>query len=158
MMHHYPHIYLRRPVSRIFWFVIGAGVATWWHHSLAMRDHHAQYWPCVLGNHSRAAVQDQPASDERRGYPEREGRWVRNPSSSSDGTVGWNQQEWDENKERLRNLQKRVGEAMVDMSESTLDSIVHGAEALKSKLTERRSMQGSGTPSDAPEQKKDPSA
>ena len=111
-MHHYPHIFLRRPASRILWFVIGAGVATWWHNSRAMRDHHAQYWPCIFGSHPRA-VQDQPVPGERRqGHSEREGRWVWKPNYPSDGTVGWNQQEWDENKERLKNLQRRAGEAV----------------------------------------------
>ncbi|KAL4063103.1 hypothetical protein J3A83DRAFT_4297386 [Scleroderma citrinum] len=156
-MHHYPYMYLRRPASRILWFAIGAGVATWWHHSRAMRDYHAQYWPCFVGHRTRAAVQDHPIPSEPRGYVERDGRW----KPSSDGTVGWNQQEWDENKERLRSLQKRVGEAMVDTSESALDSIVATAEVLKAKLAERRARHRSGNPTDLPPdtrgEKKDPS-
>ncbi|KAG6336048.1 hypothetical protein ID866_3047 [Astraeus odoratus] len=127
-MHHYPHIYLRRPVSRLLWFVIGAGVATWWHHSRAMHEYRAQYWPCLAHQQRRAALPDQaPTTDPIRG----EGRWVWKANPSSDGTMGWNQQEWEENKERLKNMQKRVGEAMADMSESTLDSIVSAAEVLK---------------------------
>lgn len=71
--------------------------------------------------------------------------------------MGWNQQEWEENKERLRNIQKRVSEAMVDMSESTLESIVSTAEALKARLAENRARREGAFPPETTEQKKDPS-
>jgi hypothetical protein len=50
---------------------------------------------------------------------------------NEDGTVGWNQREWEEDKERLKEIQKRAEDAMLDMSESTLESIVSTVEALK---------------------------
>ncbi|KAI6044327.1 hypothetical protein EDC04DRAFT_427700 [Pisolithus marmoratus] len=159
MYPHHPHVYLHRPASRILWFLIGAGVATWWHHSRTMRDHHSQYWPCVMQQHRRGALQDQPTGtgSEPNPYQERDTRWGWRPSPSPSGvTAGWNQQEWEENKERLRNIQKRVSEAMVDTSESTLESIVSTAEALKARLAERRARREGAHSSETTEQKKNP--
>ncbi|KAF8449037.1 hypothetical protein L210DRAFT_3523755 [Boletus edulis BED1] len=118
-MHPYQHVFLHRGPSRIFWFFIGAGVATWWHHSSIMRDHRAQYFPCVM--HRREAAP-----------------WK--PSWGPDRTpAGWHQQrDWEQDKERLRHIQKRAGETVIDLSESTLDSIVTSAESLKAKLAELR--------------------
>ncbi|KAI5987056.1 hypothetical protein EDD15DRAFT_2520782 [Pisolithus albus] len=154
------HPYFLRPPSRILWFLIGAGAATWWHHSPAMRDHHSPYWPSLMQQQRRAALQDQPPStgvgSEPGPYQERDARWRPHGPPSSGAMAGWNQQEWEENKERLRNMQKRVGEAMVDMSESTLDSIVSTAETLKARLAERRARREGVLTPEITEQKKDP--
>ncbi|KAG6381614.1 hypothetical protein JVT61DRAFT_212 [Boletus reticuloceps] len=147
-MHPYQHVFLHRGPSRIFWFFIGAGVATWWHHSSIMRDHRAQYFPCVM--HRR--VQDSPSDPP----PQEAAPWK--PSWGPDRTpAGWHQQrDWEQDKERLRHIQKRAGETVrnppsippvahiksspqvIDLSESTLDSIVTSAESLKAKLAELR--------------------
>jgi hypothetical protein len=88
-------------------------------------------------------VQDSP-SEEAQAAP-----W------KSDRTpTGWQQQrDWEQDRERLRHLQKRAGETVrsplstplplptqpstqvADLSESTLDSIVAGAESLKAVRT-----------------------
>ncbi|KAI6117195.1 hypothetical protein EDD17DRAFT_1584506 [Pisolithus thermaeus] len=158
-MYHHPHVYLHRPASRILWFLIGAGVATWWNHSPAMRDYHSPYWSCLMWQHRRAALQDQPhGTGSELGPYERDTRWGWKPSPPPSGAMtGWNQQEWEENKERLGNMQKRVSEAMVDMSESTLGSIVSTAEALEAKLTEHRARQEGILSPEIAEQTKDPS-
>lgn len=57
---------------------------------------------------------------------------------SRDGSLGWNQQEWEADKERLKEIQKRTEDAMLDMSESTLESIVSTVESLKSKLNQHK--------------------
>ncbi|KAF8141624.1 hypothetical protein EV363DRAFT_1308604 [Boletus edulis] len=126
-MHPYQHVFLHRGPSRIFWFFIGAGVATWWHHSSIMRDHRAQYFPCVM---HRRIPSDPP--------PQEAAPWK--PSWGPDRTpAGWHQQrDWEQDKERLRHIQKRAGETVIDLSESTLDSIVTSAESLKAKLAELR--------------------
>ncbi|KAF8552407.1 hypothetical protein OG21DRAFT_125829 [Imleria badia] len=102
-MHPYQHIFLHRGPSRIFWFFLGAGVATWWHHSSMMRDHRAQYFPCVM-HHRR--VQDAPSD-----APSQEAPW-----KSSWGPVrtasGWPQRDWEQDRERLKHLQKRAGETV----------------------------------------------
>jgi len=68
-------------------------------------------------------------------------RWAwANASQSSDGTFGWNQKEWEEDKERLRELQRRAQDTMVEMSESTLDSILSTVESMKGKLAEHRAL------------------
>lgn len=98
-----------------------------------MRDHRAQYFPCVM--HPRR-VQDSPSEEA--------------PWKSDRTPTGFQQQrDWEQDRERLRRLQKRAGETVrsplstplslhaqlstqvVDLSESTLDSIVAGAESLK---------------------------
>ncbi|KAI6110994.1 hypothetical protein EDD16DRAFT_1596658 [Pisolithus croceorrhizus] len=159
-MYHHPQVYLRRPASRFLWFFIGAGVATWWHHSRATRDHHSPYWPCLMQQHRRSALQDQPHStgSEPSPHQERDARWEWRPIPPPSGTMsGWNQQEWEENRGRLRNMQKRVSEAMVDMSESTLESIVSTAEALKARLAQNRARREGALLPEIPEQKKDSS-
>ncbi|KAH7890758.1 hypothetical protein F5I97DRAFT_1923248 [Phlebopus sp. FC_14] len=137
----YP-IYSHRRPSRILWFLVGAGVATFWHNSRAMREHRAQYFPCVMRQRrvDGPSAVDSPRPSDPAGL--QDGRWVwkanRGPEHETDGTLGWNQREWEEDKERLRNLQKRAGEAVADFSESTLDSVVAAAESLKAKLAEHR--------------------
>ncbi|KAI6120747.1 hypothetical protein EDD16DRAFT_1703314 [Pisolithus croceorrhizus] len=134
--YHHPHVYLRRPASRILWFLTGADVAVWWNHSPATRDYHSLYWSCLTRQDRRAALQDQPHGTGSESEPyERDTRWGWKPILPSSGViVGWNEQEWEENKERLRDTQKRVSEAMVAKSESMLESTVSTAEALKAYL------------------------
>ncbi|KAF8845142.1 hypothetical protein BDN67DRAFT_977654 [Paxillus ammoniavirescens] len=143
-MHPFHHAFHFHRPSRVFWFIIGAGAATWWHHSSAMREHRAQYFPCLM-QQRRVEGQDRERSGNTSGPydatgPQDGGRSVWNSSwgPTHDGTVGWNQREWETDKERLRNLQKRAGEAAVDLSDSTLDSIVSAAESLKAKLAAHR--------------------
>jgi len=118
-MHPYRHIFLHRAPSRIFWFLIGAGAATWWHHSSALRDHRAQYFPCIMN-------------------PPRSTSDVPPRQAPSGSTWDNHQRDWEQDRERLKQLQKRAGETVADLSESTLDSIVAGAESLKAKLAELR--------------------
>lgn len=141
----YPYYHLRHP-SRIVWFILGAGAATFWHCSRQMREHRAQYFPCVMqarhieggGEHpgptSPIYKPDAPAPQEH--------RWNfihrTQPDRNGDGTAGWNQREWEEDKERLKEIQKRAEDAMLDMSESTLESIVSTVEALKTKLAQHK--------------------
>lgn len=143
-MYTYYHRYHFRGPSRIVWFILGAGVATFWHRSRQMREYRAQYFPCVMqarriegnGEHPTSPVYkpDAPANQEHgwnfmhRTQPDRNG----------DETVGWNQREWEEDKERLKEIQKRAEDAMLDMSESTLESIVSTVEALKTKLAQHK--------------------
>lgn len=101
---HPHHIFLHRGPSRIFWFFIGAGVATWWHHSSIMRDHRAQYYPCVMRRRVQDAPSDTPSQDAAQP----------NSSWGPDRTpTGWYQQrDWEQDRERLKQLQKRAGETV----------------------------------------------
>ncbi|KAH7914848.1 hypothetical protein BJ138DRAFT_1143092 [Hygrophoropsis aurantiaca] len=137
--------------SRIFWFIIGAGAATFWHRSREIREHRGQFG-CVMqnrrlnapGEFSAPASASTPPANVSTPYQDpapvpQPGGWDWTaPQRSSDGTVGWNQQDWDENKERMKQLQKRAEDVMADMSESTLDSIVSTVETLKGKIAEHR--------------------
>ncbi|KAI9464199.1 hypothetical protein HD554DRAFT_2122544 [Boletus coccyginus] len=113
-MHPYHHIFLHRGPSRVFWFLIGAGVATWWHH----RDHRTHYLPCLTHHRPVDA-------------PNQEAPLSKSPWAPDRTPTGYQQRDWEQERERLRHLQKRAGETVVDLSESTLDSIVSGAESLK---------------------------
>ncbi|KAF9221326.1 hypothetical protein BS17DRAFT_819569 [Gyrodon lividus] len=162
-MHPFHHVYHYSRPSRIFWFILGAGVATWWHHSTAMREHRAQYFPCVMQqrrvegqNGERSGISARPSDVTE---PQEGGRWVWKSTwgPDRDRTVGWNQREWEDDKERLKHVQKRAGEAVVDLSESTLDSIVSAAESLKSKLAEHRAQREQSLKQEALDtEKKDP--
>ncbi|KAF9245236.1 hypothetical protein BU15DRAFT_70993 [Melanogaster broomeanus] len=132
-MHPFHHIYHHRGPSRIIWFIVGAGVATWWHHSSAMREHRAQYFPCVM---QQRRVQGQ--------YGERSDfNTAPSPTAGplrGDGTVGWNQREWEESKEQLKHLQKRAGEAVTIPPTGLLYNRTEfsAAELLRARLAEHR--------------------
>ncbi|KAG1746639.1 uncharacterized protein EDB91DRAFT_1245825 [Suillus paluster] len=142
----YPYYHLRRP-SRILWFVLGAGAATFWHCSRQMREHRSQYFPCVMqarrveggGEHPTPPVYSKSDADAPAPH---EHRWNfihrSQPDRNWDGTAGWNQRQWEEDKERLKEIQKRAEDAMLDMSESTLESIVSTVESLKTKLAQHK--------------------
>ncbi|KAH7917608.1 hypothetical protein BV22DRAFT_1200257 [Leucogyrophana mollusca] len=161
-MHPFHHMYYGRAChgpSRIFWFIVGAGAATFWHCSREMRDRRGQYFSCVMQQRridAQAAAANaalmpptiptppdytQKPYEDNAPRPDKWGWRASWGAREGDGTVGWNQQEWEENKERMKNLQKRAEDAMVDMSESTLESIVSTAESLKAKLAEHRAQQ-----------------
>ncbi|KAG2113102.1 uncharacterized protein F5147DRAFT_62170 [Suillus discolor] len=146
-MYPYHHRYYFRGPSRIVWFILGAGTATFWNCSRHMREHRAQYFPCVMqaprvegsGEQSTPPVYSKPDAP---GPVPQEHRWNfiyrSQPNRNVDGTAGWNQREWEEDKERLKEIQKRAEDAMLDMSESTLESIVSTVEALKTKLAQHK--------------------
>lgn len=169
--HH--HHFRRGGPSRLFWFILGAGVATYWHRSYEMHAH-GHYWHCLSHANRRriddAQVQQHPVtaanttasvpsgtvavstSSMPTAFPSpfdsgmqpiapQPPRWAwANASQSSDGTFGWNQKEWEEDKERLRDFQRRAQDTMVEMSESTLDSILSTVESMKKKLAEHRTL------------------
>lgn len=94
-MHPYQHVFLHRGPSRIFWFLFGAGTATWWHYASVVRDHRAQYFPCVTHRrvHDVHTPPQQPPPDQ--------------------SATGWSQQrDSEQDRERLRHLQQRAGETV----------------------------------------------
>jgi hypothetical protein len=138
--YHYRHF---RAPSRIVWFILGAGVATFWNCSRQMREHRAQYFPCVMQSRHIEGSGEHPTPVDKPDVPApQEHRWNFNhrsqPDRNGDGTAGWNQRDWEEDKERLKEIQKRAEDAMLDMSESTLESIVSTVEALKTKLAQHK--------------------
>ncbi|KAG2066264.1 hypothetical protein BDR04DRAFT_1106999 [Suillus decipiens] len=148
MYPYYYHHYRFRGSSRILWFVIGAGAATLWHRSRQMHEYRAQYFPCVMQPRRVLEGSDEHPTPPVYSKPDRdapapqEHRWNfihrSQHDTNRDGTLGWNQREWEEDKERLKEIQKRAEDAMLDMSESTLESIVSTVEALKTKLAQHK--------------------
>ncbi|KAG0709268.1 hypothetical protein DFH29DRAFT_1074986 [Suillus ampliporus] len=166
-MYPYYHGYHFRGPSRIFWFILGAGTATFWHCSRQMREHRAQYFPCVMqarrveGNDEHPTPPVYAKSDSAPAPQERKWNFIHRsqPDRNGDGTAGWNQREWEEDKERLKEIQKRAEDAMLDMSESTLESIVSTVESLKIKLAQaktQREQQRKNYEEELERQKKEP--
>ncbi|KAG2145115.1 hypothetical protein DEU56DRAFT_788845 [Suillus clintonianus] len=145
MYPYYSHQYFRGP-SRILWFMLGAGAATFWNCGRQMRENRAHYFPCVMQARRVEGSGEQPntppVSSKSDAPASQEHRWnfiYRNqPDRNGDGTAGWNQREWEEDKERLKEIQKRTEDAMLDMSESTLESIISTVESLKNKLAQHK--------------------
>ncbi|KAF8909402.1 hypothetical protein CPB84DRAFT_1766051 [Gymnopilus junonius] len=136
-----------RGPSRILWFALGAVTAAWWikrkdsdrHVFGHCRRLPPQYypptdstvppstspvtWPQTFSDIPRAINNIPPAAD---------------PSSAS-------RSEWlsDEERERLANLSRQATDAMVDLTESTLESVLTTAQSLKAKLAEHRAQRQS---------------
>ncbi|KAG2364114.1 hypothetical protein BDR07DRAFT_827876 [Suillus spraguei] len=120
-MHPYYHYHYRfRGSSRILWFVLGAGAATLWHCSRQMREHRAQYFPCVMQPRHVQEGSDEHPTPPVYSKPDREA-----PASQE---------------HRLESTRVGGGQGTPegDMSESTLESIVSTVEALKTKLGQHK--------------------
>ncbi|KAF9453618.1 hypothetical protein P691DRAFT_719478 [Macrolepiota fuliginosa MF-IS2] len=145
-----PYPYYWRGPSRIVWFLIGAGTATWW---IKHRDvHHFSQW----GHCRRLAIENATANanmsttaQPANGSPESSfsfkdiPRTINNiPPAAASWNWGWGErkeaQKYQEEQDNLAELRRQATDAMTEMTEATLDSILAGAEALKVKLAESR--------------------
>ncbi|KAF8817563.1 hypothetical protein BYT27DRAFT_7216642 [Phlegmacium glaucopus] len=141
--------YYRGP-SRIVWFLIGAVTASWW---LKRKDADSR----IFGHCMRLQYQTPPPignpSFAPDGAPSNIGPFT--PSVPDFRSVtfrdiprafnhippahwGEQQQSWQQEKEHLANISRKVTDAMADLTEATLESVLSAAEALKAKLAEHR--------------------
>ncbi|KAF5362440.1 hypothetical protein D9756_002417 [Leucocoprinus leucothites] len=147
MYPHYPH-YWRRGPSRLLWFIVGAGAATWWHKHHEMHKHEWTWGHC-----RRAAIQNPPPNTP----PSTDGSDANTSDSSFSlknlprsinniPPAGWSWAErqeaekYKEQQDHLADLRKQATDAMSDMTEATLESILSGAEALRAKLIASREL------------------
>ncbi|KAK1228854.1 hypothetical protein PQX77_008096 [Marasmius sp. AFHP31] len=101
---------------RLFWFVVGAGAATWW------SKHHQQRWHRDGGSgfYSR--------------HIEASGTAGANPSlNATSGT-----QQWDADRARLQEVGRQVGDTVTDLSEASLDMLLTTVQSMKEKLAQHR--------------------
>ncbi|KXN84263.1 hypothetical protein AN958_12836 [Leucoagaricus sp. SymC.cos] len=148
----YPHCY--RGPSRLLWFFIGAGAATWWHKH---REMHNSSW--TWGHCRRAAIHNNPNNVPIATAPVAEGSAANQSANTPDSSFsfkdipktinnippagwGWGERKeterYQEEQDRLAELRRQTTEVMSDMTEATLESILSGAEALKAKLVATR--------------------
>ncbi|ESK83494.1 hypothetical protein Moror_4879 [Moniliophthora roreri MCA 2997] len=104
---------------RLLWFFIGAGAATWWHH------HHHQN-STFSGCH-------------RRGIDYGVGARTHNDTQGSAGDAQTHQQqEWAEERARIREVSRQVGDTVTEISEATLDTLLASVQVMKDRLAQRR--------------------
>ncbi|KAJ2915448.1 hypothetical protein MD484_g4941, partial [Candolleomyces efflorescens] len=141
--------------SRLLWFLIGAGSASWWMISKD-RDFDRRHWghcrrvdypaPRDPSNNDTAAPggpgpNNDSGSQQCRPHPWQtrehwEWRWhQRNRQENNNGASQW---PWEASDERFDEMTKQASEAMTELTEVTLDTVLTMAQALKVKLAEYR--------------------
>ncbi|KAF8631276.1 hypothetical protein AX15_002602 [Amanita polypyramis BW_CC] len=155
------HWYHHRP-SRLFWFIVGATSATLWikHRDYRFADGRT-YGPCVRQRLLQSATPQQATSvglRESDPMPHNDTSPAPSPALTTSNVLhtvsrainsiplaeSWhlgerNQTErWEEDKEKLISYTLRATDAMVEMSESTLDAVLMAIENLKTKIAEHR--------------------
>jgi len=143
----------RRGPSRLVWFLIGAATATWW---LKRKDTDRR----IFGHCMRPSIQSSPSqSTDSSAPPPTNPGWPQSLSeiprvinnipqvhssptpSSPAPLVEWEkrqEQQWDLEKEHIARISRQATDAMVDLTEATLESVLSTAESLKAKLAEHR--------------------
>ncbi|KAF8963417.1 hypothetical protein BDZ97DRAFT_1758673 [Flammula alnicola] len=114
-----------RGPSRLLWFIVGAATATWW---IKRKDADRR----IFGHCKRPPIQASsgPASDHPGAFS-----GSRSPFSDWEKRQDW---QWEQEKEHLAKISRQATDAMADLTESTLESVLSTAEALKAKLAEHR--------------------
>ncbi|KAK0216806.1 hypothetical protein IW262DRAFT_1463747 [Armillaria fumosa] len=125
-----------------FWFLIGAGTATIWSHnttgtklgsvdgrSTRKEDTNGEDlgrgdMDGMAGSMDRIRILSQPPVMEQQGYTTERQAYSELPPSPD--------------KERIRELSRQAGDAMSELSEATLDTLMSTILAAKNKLADRR--------------------
>ncbi|KAI0793913.1 hypothetical protein C8Q74DRAFT_1346947 [Fomes fomentarius] len=117
-----------RATSRLFWFIVGAGTATWWH---AHKAHQGWYEARHCGR-DRIPQNAYPAP----GAPGPSG-----PMQAQDqqqqpapGTID----KWDREQAPEKDVVQQATDTITELSEATLNNLLVTVESLKAKLAEHR--------------------
>lgn len=125
--------YYRGP-SRILWFLIGGVTASWF---LRRKDTDSR----IFGHCRRLQYQTPPLNSPD-ATPSDPNSWsVRDIPKTINHIPHWGseqQQSWQQEKEHLADISRKVADAMTDLTEATLESVLSAAETLKAKLAEHR--------------------
>lgn len=137
-----PYYNYRGP-SRILWFLIGAVTTNW---LLKPKDSNSR----IFGHCRRLQYQTPPPNSSvpdgasSNGAPSAPNPWsvtVRDIPRTINNIPHWGseqQQSWQQEKEHLADISRRVTDAMTDLTEATLESVLSAAEGLRAKLAEHR--------------------
>ncbi|KAJ7021622.1 hypothetical protein C8F04DRAFT_1140359 [Mycena alexandri] len=105
------------------WFFLGAGVGTWWL-SEKKNGHVAYQCQRRLGPASSQAGTQMINSSEKMQHAD----------------AAPYQRDWEPERTRVRQFSRDAGDTFVELSETTLNSILQATEALKVKITEQRAL------------------
>ncbi|KAJ7281799.1 hypothetical protein C8J57DRAFT_1173799 [Mycena rebaudengoi] len=147
-MHPYPHLRFHSWAGprRLVWFILGATAATMWH---TRKEAHGHTTERYFGHCFRPPVQHRPASDvqpmsgdARQWRPRDIPNTINNIPPAPALPWGYPEmhrdRQWEEEKIKLQAFGKQAEEAMTQLSEATLDSVLTTVETLKQKLVEHR--------------------
>ncbi|KAJ7288076.1 hypothetical protein C8J57DRAFT_1278971 [Mycena rebaudengoi] len=110
-------------MSRLLWFFIGAGVGTWWATNKRMSVN------CEFKRTLPA-----PSIPTSESAP-----FISNNTSDPRHLAQYNQA-WEQERERVQKFSQSAGDAVAELSEATLSTIIQATEALKAKMAEHRAM------------------
>ncbi|KIM44941.1 hypothetical protein M413DRAFT_442916 [Hebeloma cylindrosporum] len=155
-------MYYHRAPSRLLWFFIGAGTATWW---IKRKECEGRsFGPCrrlppssqgFPSTSNAAPAYQYPAPDPAKpSIPadSRDQAPVPTPPPQDAAPAGprmrfpppiweWEKRqdrEWEQDKENFIKMSSQAADVMVDLTESTLESILGTADILRAKLAEHR--------------------
>ncbi|KAF8351179.1 hypothetical protein F5887DRAFT_196146 [Amanita rubescens] len=149
--------HFHRP-SRAFWFLVGAASAALWIKHREYRNiERGGYGPCVRQRAIQSASQQQgalaetsrlnvapPTSPSLTAQTPETLHSVSRAINNLPPADGWSfgerrqMEKWEEDKEKLIDFTVRATDAIADMSESTLDTVLSTIENLKTKIVEHR--------------------
>ncbi|KAF8920585.1 hypothetical protein CPB85DRAFT_494705 [Mucidula mucida] len=120
--YYYRYCRSRRGPSRLLWFFIGAGTAAFWiKHKQAADTHGKFYWKHC----QRPPVRETTTESKLAAWR----RQCEGPHAD---------EEWEMEKEKIAAIGRQAQDAMTDISEATLDSLLNTCASLKHKLIQHR--------------------
>jgi len=149
-MHHF-----HRGPGRFVWFILGGIAATWWFKHKEMRAYERYAGYCVQKPVLPAALpapgpemnETSPSQSQNQNAPPRT-YWGGNTQAQYEAPraspppaampFGWNNQQWEEEKERMWAMGRQAGDTMSELSETTLENVLSTVESLKAKVAEHR--------------------
>ncbi|TFK32781.1 hypothetical protein BDQ12DRAFT_691974 [Crucibulum laeve] len=137
------HPYHYRPMglwcrgpSRILWFAVGAGTAAWW---IKHKDTERRPFGHCVRPLLQAPPPPSPPTPPSEDWTPRE---ISKAINNLGGKVEWGRGEqqtshtWED--EQVAAFTRQAADTMTELTESTLDSVLSTAQALKAKLAEHR--------------------
>ncbi|KAK7048566.1 hypothetical protein R3P38DRAFT_3174815 [Favolaschia claudopus] len=115
-------------MSRFIWFVIGAGIGSWWTaHKSSRFD-----VDCRFQRSLPAPAPSAPAGSSDQKAP-------LNNSEPPAYPAPYNR-DWDQERARIRQFSRNAEDTVTELSEATLNTILQATEALKAKMAEHRAL------------------
>ncbi|KAJ6508475.1 hypothetical protein C8R45DRAFT_967554 [Mycena sanguinolenta] len=107
------------------WLLIGAGLGSWW-------TSHKRFGDCHFQQRSLGAPPAPLNTSEKSPMP--------NNSEHVQGYPTHYSRDWEQERARVRQFSRTAEDTVIDLSESTLTTILQATEALKAKMAEHRAL------------------